>query len=170
MIVPRQTQRLLSCLLLALSSTLSAEVTLSGIFASSMVLQRERPVPVWGWGHPWERVRVSFRDQTLETTVSNDRTWETTLQPMPASTEGHTLTVTGSNKIALTNILVGEVWICSGQSNMEWRIRQSMKPAEEAAAAKYPHIRLFDVPGRHVSPVVKKETPGANGIPAPRGP
>ena len=160
MIVPQQTQRLLSCLLLALSSTLSAEVTLSGIFASSMVLQRERPVPVWGWGHPGERVRVSFCDQTLETTVKNDRTWETTLQPMPASTEGHTLTVTGSNKIALTNILVGEVWICSGQSNMEWRIRQSMNPAEEAAAANYPHIRLFDVPGRHVSPVVKNETPG----------
>ncbi|MCH2064886.1 MAG: hypothetical protein MK194_14325 [Roseibacillus sp.] len=153
-------QRLLPLLLLALSPTLSAEVTLPGVLGPNMVLQRNQPVPVWGWGNPGEMVSVSFGDQTVETTVKDDRTWETTLQPMPASAEGRTLTIRGRNKIALTDILVGEVWICSGQSNMEWRIRQSMNAAEESAAANYPHIRLFDVPGRHVSPVPKRETPG----------
>ena len=160
MIGRHQTPRLLSCLLLALSSALSAEITLPGVLGSNMVLQRDQPVPVWGWGHPGETVSVSFGDQTLETTVKDDRTWEATLQPMPANTEGRTLTVRGSNKISLTDILVGEVWICSGQSNMEWRIRQSMNATEETAAANYPLIRLFDVPGRHVSPVPKRKTPG----------
>ena len=82
------------------------------------------------------------------------------LDPLKANGNGSALTITGKNKITLENVLVGEVWICSGQSNMEWAIKQSMNPKEEAAAANYPQIRLFNVPGHTVSPLPKEEGAG----------
>ena len=117
-------------------------------------------VPVWGWAEVGEEVTVSFAGQTKKTTAGDDGKWMIKLDSLKANAKGSTLTISGNNKINLDNVLVGEVWICSGQSNMEWAIRQSMNPKEEAAAANYPQIRLFNVPGHTVSPLPKDEGAG----------
>ena len=156
---------LLACALPILAPTLYGEITLPGILASNMVLQRDQPVPVWGWGDPGEIVTISYGGQTARATTRGDRIWEATLPPMPFSARGRSLTIQGTNKIVLRNVLVGEVWICSGQSNMEWRISQSMNAQAEAAAADFPLIRIFDVPGRHVSPVPERTVPGGTWQP-----
>ena len=154
--------RLPAFLCLSLASSLLADVTIPGIFGSNMVLQRDQLIPVWGWGEPGEGVTISFGGQKAQTTTRGDRTWETTLPPMPASNHGRIMTIEGMNRIELSDVLVGEVWLCSGQSNMEWRISQSMNASGEAAAANYPQIRLFDVPGRHVSPRPRRKLPGGS--------
>jgi sialate O-acetylesterase len=93
-----------------------AEVKLATPFASSMVLQREMKVPVWGEADPGEKVRVSFAGQTLSTVADERGAWKVYLEPMKASKESRELKV---NDITLKDVLVGEVWICSGQSNTE---------------------------------------------------
>ena len=95
-----------------------AEVTLPAIFSDGMVLQRELPVPVWGTANPNERVVVSFADQTVEANADAQGNWMVKLAPLSTSSEGRTLTVTGTNTVEFSNVLVGEVWLCSGQSNM----------------------------------------------------
>lgn len=145
--------RFLLVLTTSLSSPLHAAVELPPVIGSHMVLQRDLPVPIWGNANPGERVAVSFADQTKSATADPNGRWQVKLDPLKASAEPRKMTIKGANAITLEDILVGEVWICSGQSNMEWRIRQSANPQEEAAAANYPKIRLFDVPGHTVSPV-----------------
>jgi len=137
-----------------------ADIKLPNVIGSGMVLQRDMAVPVWGWAEAGEEVTVSFADQTKRAKAGNDGKWIVKLDSLKANSEGATLTISGKNKINLDNVLVGEVWICSGQSNMEWAIRQSMNPKEEAAAANYPQIRLFNVPGHTVSPLPKDEGAG----------
>ena len=137
-----------------------ADIKLPNVIGSGMVLQRDMAVPVWGWAEAGEEVTVSFADQTKKAKAGNDGKWIVKLDSLKANSEGATLTISGKNKINLDNVLVGEVWICSGQSNMEWAIRQSMNPKEEAAAANYPQIRLFNVPGHTVSPLPKDEGAG----------
>jgi len=137
-----------------------ADIKLPNVIGSGMVLQRDMAVPVWGWAEAGEEVTVSFSDQTKKAKAGNDGKWIVKLDSLKANSEGATLTISGKNKINLDNVLVGEVWICSGQSNMEWAIRQSMNPKEEAAAANYPQIRLFNVPGHTVSPLPKDEGAG----------
>ena len=129
-----------------------ANITPNPLFADNAVLQQGMTVPVWGAAAPGERVTVEFSGQSLSTTADAAGKWQVCLTPLKASTEPHTLTISGKNKIVLTNILVGEVWICSGQSNMERQLglRDGQKPItdwqKEAADAKYPEIRQFYVP------------------------
>lgn len=138
-----------------------AEVKLASIFGDSMVLQRDLPVPVWGWAEAGEDVTVTFGDQTKKANADADGRWQVKLEALKANAEGRTLRINGSNSIELNDVLVGEVWICSGQSNMEWRLSNSLNPKEEVAASDHPLIRLFDVPGHTTSPVAKDECPGS---------
>ncbi|HAA87481.1 MAG TPA: sialate O-acetylesterase [Verrucomicrobiales bacterium] len=151
---------LLSIALISFAHLGLADVKLPNVIGSGMVLQRDMAVPVWGWAEVGEEVTVSFAGQTKKTTAGDDGKWMIKLDSLKANAKGSTLTISGNNKINLDNVLVGEVWICSGQSNMEWAIRQSMNPKEEAAAANYPQIRLFNVPGHTVSPLPKDEGAG----------
>lgn len=139
--------------LLIFTATASADVTLPRILGSGMVLQRGLPVPVWGWAAAGEKVSVSFAGQTKTSKAGDDGKWMVKLDPLKANKKAASLTVTGNNKISLDNVLVGEVWICSGQSNMEWSLGGTMKAKEEVAAADHPQIRLFNVPGHTTSPV-----------------
>ena len=136
------------------------DVTLPRILGSGMVLQRDLPVPVWGWAGAGEKVVVSFAGQSRSVKAGEDGRWMLRLDLLKASVEAASMVVEGDNRITLDNILVGEVWICSGQSNMEWRLIQGMKGKEEVAAAKHPEIRLFDVPGHTTSPLPREKGAG----------
>ncbi len=133
-------------------SPLQAEVSLPPIFSDHMVLQRNQPVRVWGKADPGEVVTVGFKDQVLQATTGDDARWEVILDPMEASYDPAQLTVSGINRIELADILVGEVWLCSGQSNMEKPMgeQHGQLPTEnyeqEIARAGYPGIRLFQYP------------------------
>ena len=135
-------------------------VSLPAVINSHMVLQRDMPVPIWGWGEAGEQVAVSFAGQKKETTVNDRGEWMVKLGKLKANANPSTLTVLGNNEIKLENVLVGEVWLCSGQSNMEWHVRQCANPNEEIAAANYPHIRLFDVPGHTIHPQPQRKGQG----------
>ncbi|MCH2580854.1 MAG: sialate O-acetylesterase, partial [Planctomycetes bacterium] len=157
-------------IILAVSASVSADVTLPKVLGSNMVLQRDLPVPVWGWAEAGEKVTVSFAGQSKSAKAGDDGKWMVKLDPLKASAKAASLTIAGNNKIALDNVLVGEVWICSGQSNIEWSISRSMNPKEEIAAANHPNIRLFNVPGHTVSPVPndKAARPGSWQVCSPK--
>jgi sialate O-acetylesterase len=122
-----------------------ADVALPEILGSNMVLQRGVPVTVWGWADPDEQVTVAVGDNRATTKADAAGDWRVQLKPVEAS-DAVEMTVEGKNKITLTNILVGEVWLGSGQSNMQWSVRQANDADAEIAAAKFPKIRLFLVP------------------------
>jgi sialate O-acetylesterase len=132
-------------LLVMLAGTMNAEVKLPKVFSSNMVLQQGAEIDVWGWANAGERVAVIFNKTTVRVRTGNDGRWQVKL---PAQNAGgpFNMTIRGKNLIELNNILVGDVWICSGQSNMEWRVEQSNNADEEIAAANFPKIRLFTVP------------------------
>jgi sialate O-acetylesterase len=123
-----------------------ADVRLHGLFADHLVLQREVPAPVWGWAEPGEEVTVQFSGQTVCATAKLDGRWEVRLAPMKVNGTPQELIVTGKNAITLRDVLVGDVWLGSGQSNMEWPTREITDAAAEIAAANFPSIRLFTVP------------------------
>lgn len=127
------------------SQTILANVTLPKIFGDNMVLQRNKPIPVWGWAAANEKITVQFNKQVK--TVKADKTgqWKITLDPEQAGGPWQ-LTVKGKNNITISNVLVGEVWICSGQSNMEWVVNSSNNKDQEIANANFPQIRHFKVP------------------------
>lgn len=120
------------------------EVALSGMFGDNMMLQRGLQLPIWGTAAPGERVTVSACGQTGSVIAGEDGRWSLRLDPI-AATEPFDLTVSGTNEIVLRNVLMGDVWICSGQSNMVWTVANSLNGAEEVAAARYPQIRLCQV-------------------------
>jgi len=122
-------------------------LTLASVFTDNMVLQQQLPAPVWGTAAPGAKVAVAFAGQTVETTASADGNWSVKLAPLTASAKPAELVVTSTDsKLALRNILVGEVWVCSGQSNMGWPLSLCNDPDNEIAAAKFPNIRLLTVP------------------------
>ena len=136
------------CSLLIFSRPLVADVRLPAMFTDNAVLQRDIPVPVWGWADQGEQVTVKIGDQT-KTATPDAKTgkWTVKLDPLPVGGP-LTLTVSGKNTITLKNVLVGEVWICSGQSNMQMSVNGVREAKEEIAAANYPKIRLISVPHR----------------------
>jgi sialate O-acetylesterase len=136
-------------LLGVVASTAFADVSLPWVIDSNMVLQRGQRLPIWGWAAPGERVTVEFAGKAQSTRASAKGQWQVKLAPLPASSQPAGMVITGANRLVLTNILVGEVWLCSGQSNMEKPIGQQpgQHPVpnhlEELAQSDYPHIRLF---------------------------
>ena len=143
-----------------------ADVQLPAIFGDNMLLQAGQKVPVWGTAEPGEevevRVSVTLRqenaavatdaasEQAVRATADTAGHWRVSLAPLPVSSEPIGFVVTGNNKLTLENVIVGEVWLCSGQSNMEWTVNGVNNSAEEIAAADYPTIRLFHV-GREIA-------------------
>jgi sialate O-acetylesterase len=147
----RSSLTLAASLLLA-ASFAHATVRLPALVGSHMVLQRERPVPVWGWAAPGERVSVTFRGKTYAASAPDaSGRWQATLPAAPAGGP-YELTVKGQNTIVLTDVLVGDVWLASGQSNMQMPVQDrpgGYQPVQQAdqeiAAATWPNIRFFTV-------------------------
>lgn len=117
---------------------------LSSLFCDNMVLQQGRPIPVWGWSQPGEKIVVTLNGQSREAVTGKDGRWMVRLPSMRAGGP-HEMQVSGPQTIALHNILVGEVWIASGQSNMEWSVGVSANAKPEIAKANHPALRLFTV-------------------------
>jgi len=129
------------------------------LFQSHMVLQRDKPAPVWGWAEPGEEVTVTFAGQSKSATAGPDRLWKVTLDAMPARHRPQTLTVKGRDaEITLTNILVGDVWVLGGQSNMEHPISRVENGSLEIVSANFPRIRILTVPAQN-GPEVKRGFP-----------
>jgi sialate O-acetylesterase len=144
--------RLLLALGLALPIAAGASVTLAPLFRDDAVLQRDKPIPVWGLASPGEHVSVSFRDRQASAEADRDGRWTVSLDPLPASSSPADLVVTGDNKLVVHGVLVGEVWLCSGQSNMEFTVYdpanrsfQVANAQKEIADANFPLIRQFKV-------------------------
>ena len=131
---------------LALAVCATAEVRLPAIIGSNMVVQREALVPIWGWADAGEAivVRGCWQDAWTATQADDQGKWQVELET-PAGGKTCQITIKGSNTIELENVLIGEVWVASGQSNMQWPVSASNNAEQEIAAAKYPEIRLFYV-------------------------
>ncbi|HUG80732.1 MAG TPA: sialate O-acetylesterase [Bryobacterales bacterium] len=123
---------------------LQADVRLPQILSAHMVLQREQPVRIWGWAEAGERVTVDFAGQRASTDANAEGKWQVFLNPMPAGGP-YDMTVEGRNKIVLRDVLLGEVWIGSGQSNMVWPVGRSDNAEKEISSADFPRLRLFKV-------------------------
>jgi sialate O-acetylesterase len=137
--------------LLALANDASAaepkQLALASIFSDHMVLQRDLNAPVWGTAAPGATVTVEIAGQNQEATADDQGKWRLKLEPMKASSEPLELSVSsGDEAVRLNNVVVGDVWVASGQSNMEWHVNLSDNPEKEIAAADWPEIRIVDVP------------------------
>lgn len=132
------------------ATSLRADVKLPAIFGDHMVLQRDTDVPIWGWASPGETVTVTAGAAKATTTANDDGKWMVKLATLMASDKPIEVTIAGKNTIVLRDVLVGDVWVCSGQSNMEFGIKAFMTK-EELDAAGNPLIRLFSVP-KYVAP------------------
>ena len=121
-----------------------AEVKLPKVFSDNMVLQREMKVPIWGWADPGEKVVATLGGHMAETVADYEGKWKLHIGPLDAGGPFEFI-VEGKNKITIKNVLVGEVWICSGQSNMAMEVRSCLNAEEEINSADYPEIRLFQV-------------------------
>lgn len=144
----------LSLLPLLATSMSDAELKLAQVFSDHMVLQQNAPIRVWGWADPGASVQVNLTDlkraAATKTKAGPDGKWMVNLAPQNYQGKTWTLSVvSGEEKVALKDLLLGEVWICSGQSNMEWSVQGSAKAQEEIAAATHPQIRMFNVP-KHI--------------------
>jgi sialate O-acetylesterase len=120
-----------------------AEVTLPKIMSSNMVLQREMPVAIFGNADPGEKVTVEFNGQKKTAAADNQGDWKLFLDPMEANATGQKMTISGTNTIELENILIGEVWLGSGQSNMGWKFSRSENGHKLAETITNPNIRLY---------------------------
>lgn len=136
--------------LLVSARPILAEVRLPGVIGDHMVLQQDKPIAIWGWAEPGERItiRLSGREKTAQTPA--DGRWRVVFPPLQAGEGALEMTVKGEGgpEVIVRDILVGEVWICSGQSNMEWPLSQASGMTPEVLRADHPRIRLFLVPRR----------------------
>jgi sialate O-acetylesterase len=130
----------------SLHQPLRAEVRVADIFSDHMVLQQKKTIRIWGWADPSESVTVSIGTNRAAAQPDAVGRWQVELPPMAASNTPTTISIRGSNTIEIQDVLVGEVWLCSGQSNMEWTVAISANPQEEIAAAKHPLIRHIKIP------------------------
>jgi sialate O-acetylesterase len=135
------------CCLLTLPQRARAEVRVPSLIGDNMVLQQGPRARLWGTARPGERVIVRLAGRTARATADARGRWETFLGPLPAGGPFE-LTIAGANTLIFRNVLVGEVWVCSGQSNMEWSLAQAAGGPEDAAQADHPDIRLFTVEKR----------------------
>jgi sialate O-acetylesterase len=137
-----------SALLLWLTPlALPAEVRMPAIFGDHMVLQEQAKLPVWGWAAPGEKITVTFKDQKQSTVAAADGHWRVDLKPVAVASDAGTLTVAGSdNTLVFTDVLVGDVWITSGQSNMEFGLQTDSRGQQAIAKAKDSQLRFFFVP------------------------
>jgi sialate O-acetylesterase len=139
----RKIYLLIAVLYLAIGSF--SQVKPAAIFGDHMVLQRNKPIRIWGEASAGENITVSLSTQTVKAKAGKDGNWQVSL---PAMTHGgpYTLSVKGKNEVVFSDVLIGEVWLCSGQSNMEWIVKNADSAAKEIAKANYPQIRHIAVP------------------------
>ncbi|MEO8613736.1 MAG: sialate O-acetylesterase [Luteolibacter sp.] len=130
----------ISLIFFVFAASLHAKVTLAPLFADGAVLQREKPVPIWGTSDPGERISVAFAGQILQTTADADGHWRVNLAALATTVTGRDLVVKGADTVTLHDVLVGEVWIASGQSNMEFSLSRT-----DVSTANYPLLRQFKV-------------------------
>ncbi len=152
--------------LAAAAEFLQAEVKLPDVISDSMVLQRDREVPIWGFADPGEKVTVEFAGQTKIATAATDGKWRVQLGPMRADDTGRAMVVSGKNRITLHGVLVGEVWLVAGQSNMQLTLPETANGDSVVAAANEAEVRLFNVNRK----VAFQHEPGALGVWMPVSP
>lgn len=147
----RKMLRLFACsmgaalLFAAAPGQVGADVKLPALFSDHMVLQRDHANPMWGWAEAGEEVVVVLGDQTKKTTAGDDGKWRVVLDPLSAGGP-HTIVIEGKNRIALEDVLVGEVWVCSGQSNMAFSVGGSYAADLTRQTARFPQLRMITVP------------------------
>ncbi|MFT6879536.1 MAG: sialate O-acetylesterase, partial [Arcticibacterium sp.] len=124
----------------------NAEIKLPAIFGDHMVLQQKQNNPVWGWAEPSEKVTVEINGQSHSTITNANGSWRVILRPIPAGGPYKMYIEGESSVFFFDDVLVGEVWICSGQSNMQWELKNTNSGELAIAAANYPNIRLITVP------------------------
>jgi len=135
------------CTLLTLSiltPSAIADIELPKIISDQMILQRNRPVHLWGWADAGEQIAVKLAGNTASTTADAKGRWSLDLDALPAGGP-HTLMLKGKNSVTVNDIMIGEVWLCSGQSNMEFQVRQAETGAEEIEKADFENLRFFYV-------------------------
>lgn len=138
-------KHLLVFLLLLTSFPALADISLPAFFSDGLVLQQGKPVTIWGNAEADENITITFASQTKVTQADLEGKWRITLDPMPANATPAEMTLTGKNSLTLKNILIGEVWVCSGQSNMQLPVTRAANAEQEIAAANFPQIRMFSV-------------------------
>jgi sialate O-acetylesterase len=152
--------KITTAFLLMLAYTAMANVELPNILSSNMVIQRDTNTKIWGTANAREEVSVTFRGETAKTKADKNGAWHVSVATGKAGGPFEII-IEGNNTIKLENILVGDVWVCSGQSNMEWPLIQTNRGFEEVANANYPNIRLFKVE-KNAAPEPVSETHPAN--------
>jgi len=141
-------------------------IRLPKLIADGMVLQREKKISVWGWASPGEKVSISFNGKNYRTSTLRDGKWLVALPAMKAGGP-YTMDISGTNSIHLKDILIGDVWLCSGQSNMQTQMAEIKENyADEISHADYPQIRQFLVPNKIDSPQVHPDVTGGQWLPA----
>ncbi len=134
------------CICLIVSYNLNAQIKLPQVIRDSMILQRDKKISIWGWASKEEKVSITFNGKTYKTKTGNDGKWKIQLAPAKAGGP-YTMQISGKNKITLHDILIGDVWLCAGQSNMEHQMKlHAVNYANEIASADFSAIRQFKVP------------------------
>ncbi len=139
--------RYVSAVIALLPLTLLAEVKLPAVIGDNMVLQRDQPVPIWGWDEPGTTITVALADARLTATADDSGRWMVELPALPAGGP-YKMTISGTSEIQLEDLLFGDVWFCSGQSNMEWPVSRCLDAEQEIAGADFPRIRHIKIPHR----------------------
>src|SRR4051794_1473532 len=148
-------------IVIALTARIRAEVTLAPLFGDHGVLQRDKVVPIWGKAAAGEKVILTFAGQRREATPGPDGKWLAFFDPLPASNLGTDLVAAGKNTVTLHDIVVGEVWLCSGQSNMEWPVSRAADASREIAMANFPLLRHVRI--EHIVSETPAETVATSG-------
>jgi len=134
------------CFFSAITQVVTAQVKLPRLIRDSMILQRDSKINIWGWASKGEKIKIKFNGKNFKTTTASDGKWSLQLPPMKAGGP-YTMNIDASNDLVITNILIGDVWLCSGQSNMVHQLKlHSVRYADEIASANYPEIRHFWIP------------------------
>ncbi len=140
-----------------------AQLKLPALISDHMVLQRDMPVSLWGWADPGAQVEVAFIGREYQATAGADGRWSLKLDPHAAGGPHNLSISSGEEEMTFSDIYMGDVWVCSGQSNMQWTVANSNDAAEEIAAADHPGIRLFDVPRTMATQPAETLPPGNAG-------
>ena len=141
-----RTSLILAILMIVTTSSASADISTSAVFGDSMVLQREKPIHIWGWVEPEASVTVALAGNEVTATSDADGRFDVDLPKMEAGGPHELSIKSGGDTVQFSDALIGEVWLCSGQSNMQWAVQQSNDADLEALSADYPQIRLITVP------------------------
>ena len=148
---------LISLSLFFIAPVLHAELSLSAIVADGMVLQRDTKAPIWGWAQPGTEVSATFQEQQHTATAGEDGKWIIAFEGLKASSDSATLEISaGEEKAVISDVVVGDVWINSGQSNMAYTV-SGTTPKDELAKISAPNIRTFKAQGRSYQPEERTE-------------